>query len=99
MRKVSATFPPSSPPAVKTGVLWAYAENGQLQALQWVDLTCNSCGGPTSKQCLTTTTSQPQHSCAGDFPAQNAAFLVLQSALFTNDYNVKAVHMTAEDTE
>ena len=45
------------------------AGTGQLQSLQWTDLTCNSCGGPASKQCMVTKTSQPQHSCAGGLAA------------------------------
>ena len=40
------------------------AAGGQLTYLQWDDVTCNNCGGPSSRQCIITTTSQPQHSCA-----------------------------------
>lgn len=46
-------------------------DKGQLQSLQWSDLTCSSCGGVTSKQCMTSTTSQPQHSCAGELQRSN----------------------------
>lgn len=41
------------------------AGKGQLTYLLWDDVTCNSCGGLASKRCIITTTSQPQHSCAG----------------------------------
>jgi hypothetical protein len=40
------------------------AAAGQLTYLQWDDITCNACGGLVSKQCIITSTAQPQHSCA-----------------------------------
>ncbi|EIE22879.1 hypothetical protein COCSUDRAFT_42464 [Coccomyxa subellipsoidea C-169] len=49
---------------VKSLALSASFDKGQLTYLLWDDVTCNSCGGLTSKQCVTTATSQPQHSCA-----------------------------------
>lgn len=55
-------------PQALTLVLLAAAGEGQLTDLLWDDVTCNSCGGLASQRCITTTTSQPQHSCAGGSP-------------------------------
>ncbi|CAL8464782.1 g4317 [Coccomyxa elongata] len=49
---------------VQSLALSAAFSEGQLTYLLWDDVTCNSCGGLASQRCITTTTSQPQHSCA-----------------------------------
>ncbi|KAK9917440.1 hypothetical protein WJX75_004387 [Coccomyxa subellipsoidea] len=49
---------------VQSLALSAAFDKGQLTYLLWDDVTCNSCGGLTSKQCIITASTQPQHSCA-----------------------------------
>ncbi len=65
--------------------MWrVFAGTGQLQSLQWTDLTCNSCGGPASKQCIVTRTSQPQHSCAGGLAAHSFCPCQHECCAFSN---------------
>lgn len=44
------------------------AEKGQLQDLQWNDVTCGACGGRGSNRCITAVSSDAtQYSCSGEF--------------------------------
>lgn len=43
-----------------------HADKGQLQDLQWNDVTCGACGGRKSARCITSVSSDAtQYSCTG----------------------------------